>query len=558
MSARNSIETGTIPGPAGLPAGRLAQDAIAGLTLAAIAIPEQMATARLAHFPPETGFLAFVAGTMGFLLFGASRVVSVGADSTVAPIFAAALGLMAVEGSSGYAALAASLAFMVGLIVGISGICRMGWISNLLSTPVMTGFLAGIAVHIVASQLPTLCGLAAGHEGSLASLAHADFAHTNVYDLALGAGVFLITAVAELIDRRWPAALIGVAAATAITIAFALERNGVQVLGSIPPPHPHLLSSWPDADTLIRLAPLSLLIALVVMVQSAATTAAFGSAANQPGDIDRDFLGVGAANLVAGLAGVFPVNASPPRTAVVVEAGGQSKIVGVAAAAAVAALAIFGTGLLRHVPAAALAGILLFIALRIVKFDQAWAVWQQSPPEFLLMIATALAIVVFPVEIGVGIGILFSLLHGMWTTTRAHVITLSRIAGTSIWWPPAPGASLQKSPGVLVLAFQAPLSFLNASAFRRGFRDALAQDPSSPQLVVLEASSIVEIDFTAAHALCEAVKLCQGRGAVFAVARLESIRAQKSFHRFGITEMVGPSRMFRSVQEAVDALAPTS
>jgi MFS superfamily sulfate permease-like transporter len=216
------------------------------------------------------------------------------------------------------------------------------------------------------------------------------------------------------------------------------------------------------------------------------------------------------ANVAAGLAGAFLVNASPPRTAVVAQAGGRSKTAGLVAAAGVAALAIFGSGLLKHVPAATLAGILLFIAIRIIRFDQAWMVWRQSRPEFLLMIATALAIVVFPIEIGVGIGIFLSLLHGMWTMTRAHVITLTRIAGTSIWWPPAPGARFQEADGVLVLAFQAPLSFLNAGAFRRGFAEALAHAPAPLRLVVLEASSIVEVDYTAAHVLCAAVKALSG------------------------------------------------
>ncbi|HTT82596.1 MAG TPA: SulP family inorganic anion transporter [Rhizomicrobium sp.] len=556
MSARNTIERRAAPARTGFAGLWLAQDAIAGLTLAAIAIPEQMATARLAHFPPEAGFLAFLAGTLAFLALGANRIASIGADSTIAPIFAAGLALIATEGSPAYAALAATLAAMVGLLVGICGFGRMGWISNLLSVPVTTGFLAGIAVHIVTSQLPVFCGLPSGQGGSLAELT--GIAHTNAYDLALGTGAFLCAAIAESLDRRWPGALIGVAGATAATIIFALEQHGVQVLGVVASPHPHLPASWPGMNGLVRLAPLALLLALVVMVQSAATTSSFASTPDQPPDIDRDFLGVGAANILAGLCGAFPVNASPPRTAVVAESGAQSRVAGLVAAASVAMLAIFGTGLLKHVPAAALAGVLLFIALRIVKFGLARTVWRQSRPEFLLMIATTLAIVVFPIEIGVGIGILFSLLNGMWTTTRSHVITLSRIAGTSIWWPPMSGTPVQDVPGVLVVAFQAPLSFLNAGAFQRGFRDALAQARFPVGLMVLEASSIVEIDFTAAHVLCAAVELCRENGIVFAVARLESIRAQRSFHRFGITEVVGPSHMFRSVQEAVEALAPSS
>jgi MFS superfamily sulfate permease-like transporter len=555
MNPKTTIDRSAAPNRPNYVGSGLALDVIAGLTLAAIAMPEQMATARLAHFPPEAGFLAFLAGTLGFLLLGQSRVVSVGADSTIAPIFAAGLALIATQASSDYGELAAFLAVMVGLLVGISGLCRMGWVANLLSAPVTAGFLAGIAVHIIVSQLPVLCGLPASHGEGLAGLAQGGFGAVNPYDVAIGASVFLIATVAERLDKRCPGALIGVAAATAATIIFSLERHGVQVLGAVSAPHPHLPLAWPGANAIIRLTPLSFLLALVVMVQSAATTSSFGSEAGGRANVDRDFIGVGAANVIAGLAGAFPVNASPPRTAVVAEAGGRSKAAGLIAAAAIAVLAIFGSGLLKHVPAAALAGILLFIALRIVKFDLALTVWRQSRPEFLLMLATAIAILAFPIEVGVGVGILFSLLHGMWTTTRAQVITLSRIEGTSIWWPPMPGAALQDVPGALVLGFQAPLSFLNASAFRRGFEDALARAPSSLRLVVLEASNIAEIDFTAAHALCAMVQLCREKGAAFAVARLESVRAEKSFDRFGVTKLVDPSHMFRSVQEAVDALA---
>lgn len=547
-----------MPGRTNLASPGFLSEAVAGLTLAAITIPEQMATARLAHFSPEIGFMAFLAATLGFVLFGASRIVTVGADSTIAPIFAASLALLVAAGSPGYASLAAILAIMVGLLVGLAGFCRMGWISNLLSEPVTAGFLAGIAVHITASQLPVLCGVPASHGAALIALAHTDFDHTNLYALGLGVLAFLFTAGAEKFDRRWPGALIGVAVATAATFIFSLDKHGVQLLGSVAAPHLHFALSWPGANALIQLAPLSLLLALIVMVQSAATTGSFALSPDLGRDIDRDFIGVGAANILAGVAGAFPVNASPPRTAVASEAGGQTKATGLVAAVAVATLAIFGSQLLQHIPSAALAGVLLFIALRIVKFDLAVRVWRESKPEFLMMAATTLAILVFPIEIGVGVGILFSLLHGMWTSTRAQVITLNRVAGTSIWWPPTPGTPVEESPGIIVLAFQAPLSFLNAAPFRRGFAAALAAAKAPLHLVVLEASSIVEIDFTAAHILGEAAELCRSKGAMFAVARLESIRAQQSFSRFGVMQTVGPAHFFHSVEEAVTALGPKS
>jgi MFS superfamily sulfate permease-like transporter len=291
------------------------------------------------------------------------------------------------------------------------------------------------------------------------------------------------------------------------------------------------------------------------MVQSAATTRSFPS--DSPPDIDRDFVGVGVANLVSGLVGGFPVNASPPRTSVVAEAGARSKRAGLVAAGAVTLLAIYGSNLLAHVPHAALAGVLLFVALRILQLKVACAVWRESKVEFALILATAFAIVALPIETGVAIGIVLSLLHGMWTTTRARVIELVRVPGTSIWWPPDEDTRAEETAGVLVLAFQAPLSFLNANIFRRGILDALARAQAPVRLVVLEASSIVEIDFTAARVMSEVVSACRDKGARFAIARLESVRAQQSLRRFGIVDLVGSAHIYRSVYEAIEALAPS-
>lgn len=554
MSPRNIIRGTAARTVEALAGPGIAQDIVAGLTLAAIAVPEQMATARLGHFSPEIGFLAFVAGTLGFIALGASKTVSVGADSTITPIFAASLALIAAAGSPAYAALAPVLALMVGTIVTVSGLCRMGWISNLLSVPVTAGFLAGISVHIAASQLPVLCGLPAGAGGTVTRLVNlaGNLGQANLYAVLLGLGVLAITALTERLDAKWPGALIGVGAATLVTLVFSFERNGVTVLGAISPPMPRFPTFWPTMEEISRLAPLSFLVAIVVMVQSAATTRSFPS--DSPPDIDRDFVGVGLANLVSGVASGFPVNASPPRTAVVAEAGARSKRAGLVAAGAVALLAVYGSNLLAHVPHAALAGVLLFVAFRILQLKIASTVWRESKGEFALILATAFAIVALPIETGVAIGILLSLLHGMWTTTRARVIELVRVPGTSIWWPPAEGTRAEETAGVLVLAFQAPLSFLNANIFRRGILDAVARAQAPVRLVVLEAGNIVEIDFTAAHVMSEVVRACRDRGARFAIARLESVRAQQSLRRFGIVDLVGSAHIYRSVYEAVQAI----
>ena len=172
------------------------------------------------------------------------------------------------------------------------------------------------------------------------------------------------------------------------------------------------------------------------------------------------------------------------------------------------------------------------------------------------MLATAAAIVVLPIQFGAAAGILLSLVHGLWTTTRARVIEFERVPGTSIWWPPSREIGGEKVRGVSVIAFQAPLSFLNAHEFRQGVLDRLARADVSLKLVVLEASSVVGIDFTAGEVIREAMHQASAKGIVFAVARLESLRAQETLRRLGLTDELASGRLYRSVQEAIDALAP--
>jgi len=535
----------------------LLRDIAVGLTLAAIAIPEQMANARLAGFTPEIGLYAFVAGSLAFAVLGANRFLSAGADSTIAPIFAGSLVALAATGSPHYATLAAALALAVGLVLIGAGFGRMGWIANLLSEPVTTGFLTGIAIHIAASQLPALLSLPASDGNVLQRLVHlgAYVAGANPWTVALGLGVLAATFATEKLNPRIPGALVGLIAATGAVLAFGLEHRGVAVLGIVPGGLPRLEIPALDAGELLRIAPLSLLIAIVVMVQTSATTRAFTPANEEP-DINRDFIGVGAGSVLAGFVGAFPVNASPPRTAIVSEAHGRSQATGLVAASVILALAVFGPALMRHVPIAALAGILLFVALRITRVSTMRAVFRQSPGEFALIVATIAAITVLPIQTGVAVGIVLSLLHGVYTTTRARVLELARVPGTSIWWPPRKEHDGEKLDDVRVLAFQAPLSFLNAYDFRRGVHAAIAEGPRKPNLVVLEANSIVEIDYTAAQAFAQIIDHCRDVGIVFAVARLESVRAQDALQRFGIMEKLGENRIFHSVDEAIRALAP--
>jgi SulP family sulfate permease len=367
-------------------------------------------------------------------------------------------------------------------------------------------------------------------------------------------GVLAIIAVSERIDARIPGALIGLALASAAVVLLGLESRGVSVLGPVSAAPPALAVPDIPASRLTSLVPLSLIISVVVMVQTAATTRSFPSNLDEPPDVDRDFLGVGVGSLLSGLVGAFPVDASPPRTAVVSETGGRSQLAGLFAAAIVIVLLAFGASLLSRIPNAALGGVLLFVALRIVRFHQIVAIYRQSPGEFLLIVATSAAIIVLPIEQGVGIGIALSLLHGIWSTTRARVLVFERVPGTSIWWPSSPHFPGEREPGIIVAGFQAPLSFLNAYHFRRDILDALQPEAKETRLLVLEATGIIEIDFTAAQILRDLIRSCHADGVDFAVARLESIRAQAAMTRFGIDELLGPDHTFHSVEEAIRAL----
>lgn len=530
-------------------------DLMAGLTLAAIAIPEQMATARLGGFAPQVGFFAFMAGSLGFALLGGNRFLSCGADSTITPIFAGGLAALATAGTPEYQGLAIALALMVGAMMLAGGAFRLGGIANLLSMPVMVGFLAGISVHIIVSQLPGVLGLESPDGPTLDRIGvlASELGRTNPVTLCIGLGVLAVVVISEKISAKIPGALIGLVAATLATIALGLESKGVKVVGMVPGTLPRPTLPVLAPEQWVHLVPLAFVVTVVAMVQTAATTRSFPSDPDQPADVDRDFLGAGAGSVLSGLLGAFPVNASPPRTGIVAETGGQSQLAGLVAALIVLLLLAFGTGLLQHVPDAALGGILLFVALRIIRTKQIVTIYRQSFSEFLLIVATAALIIVLPIEQGAFLGIVLSLLHGIWSTTRARLIEFERVPGTTIWWPAHKHVTGERIAGVAVIGLQAPLSFLNAPAFRSDVTKVLAT--ATPQLLVLEASGMVEIDFTAAQILLDVFKACNAQGVTVALARLESVRAQEAFERFRLFDALPKEHIFLSVDEAVRKLA---
>jgi SulP family sulfate permease len=300
---------------------------------------------------------------------------------------------------------------------------------------------------------------------------------------------------------------------------------------------------------------LAVIITLVVMMQTATVTSSFRNSSEREPDIDRDFVGLGASNLVVAFLGTFPVNASPPRTAVVVEADSRSQLSALAAAVIVLLLALWGRALLFHVPETALASVLLFVAYRIVRVGTIVKIARQAPVECLLILLTATAIITLPIQSGVAIGVGLSLLHGVSMAIQTHPVELRKLPGTTVWWPPEISGKGEVQAGVAVYAFQAPLLFANAEIFKRDMIEMIDSYDPPLSLVVLEASGIADVDFTAAQAFIDILNHCRTANIRFAVARLESARAHAALNRFGVLYAIGPDNLFHSVDEAVHRLA---
>lgn len=532
----------------------LPTDVLAGLTLLAIAVPEQLATSRLAGMPPVTGYYAFAAGTVMFAVFGSNPQMSVGADSTIAPLFAVGIGHLAATSSPRYIELVGMVAVGAGIIVGLVGLLRLGWIAEFLSAPIIAGFLGGVAVIIVVHQLPDLLGIAGGTGGTISRL-HTVALHiggVNQWSLAIGLSVLVLVLVAETLDRRLPAALFGLAASGLMVGALHLRRHGVAVIGSFPHGAPRFGLAGLSWSAIGDVVPLAGVVALVVISQTAATTRAFAQQEHYEVDVSRDFLGVGAGSVVAGLIGSFPVNASPPRTAAVARSRGRSQLAGLLAAVAIIFLIPAG-GLLRDVPVATLAAILLIVAARIFHARQLYAIARFQLVEFALAAVTLVTVALIGVEQGIGVAVALAIIDRTARSARPQLHVLGRIPGTTSWAPLPSVDHPAQVPGVLVVLFATPLWYANADHFRAQVKAALAQADPPPRTMVLDAIGMSDIDFTGSVALREVLDELRSRGIAFGVARAGA-RLRAGLARGGLFDRIGGDRFFDSVGEAVSGL----
>ena len=477
---------------------------LAGVTLLAIAIPEQLATAQLAEVPAFTAMIAFITATLVFFFVGSNPIVSVGADSTIAPLFAVALLRLALPASSQYLALAAATAVVTGLILMTIGFFKLGWLADFLSLPIVAGFMCGIGVIIIVHQLPRVFGVKGGGNSvvqRLDELVHS-LHHVSVWSIVIALGTLAVMVVGERLNPRLPWALGAVVGATILCVAMSLTTHGVQELGSVIAGPPTWRLHWFSMHEWSVVVTTALTLVIVIISQTAATARTSADEIGVADNLSRDFVGVGLANVAVGLVGAFPVNASPPRTTVTCLAGGRTKLVGLVAGIGALVLSPFAS-VAHRIPLAALAGVLLFIAGRLIKIGPLRIVWRTSRTELTLAIVTVLGVVFLGVELGLVIAVGLAILDRTWRSARPKMVELGRRQGTTSW-EPLGQHGVNRVGHILTVLFGADIYFANAGVFRHELHGYLAKRPDTRHLVI-DAAAISNIDYTGLVMLSQVV-----------------------------------------------------
>ena len=523
---------------------------LAGVTLLAIAVPEQLATSRLAGVPAFTAMIAFIAATLVFVVVGSNPIMSVGADSTIAPLFAVVLLRLAPLSSTLYLELVAMTAVVTGVVVLAVGLLRLGWIADFLSLPIVTGFLGGIGVIIIVHQLPSALGVPTGGTSAiqrLSSLSH-QLNHVSGWSLALALGTLAILLIGEKINARVPWALGAITVAIILYVSLSLQHHGVRELGAVTVGLPSWRLHWLSGSQWGVVVTTAMTLVIVILSQTAATSRTSSDELGVESDISRDFVGVGLANVLSGVVGAIPVNASPARTTVSRVAGGKTKLVGLSAA--ILALLLSPLGRYAHtIPLAALAGVLFFIAARLIKIGQLRRIWRTSRLEFLLAMISLLGVILVGVEQGLAIAVGLAILDQTWRSARPRMIELGRRTGTTSW-EPLEETGTEVVDDALVVLFGNAIFFANAGIFRRQLHQLMSKNPNAKHLIV-DAVAIAEIDYTGMTILSQVVGDLTKDKVSVALARVNGKVRQSLEDSFD--ESLRTLKLYPSVDVAVNA-----
>ena len=528
-------------------------DVLAGVTLAALGIPEVLGYAKIAGMPVVTGLYTLLLPMAVFAVLGSSRHLVVAADSATAAILGAALAGLAVAGSPHYVRLAGLAALLAGGMLLLARAAQLGFLANFLSRTVLVGFLTGVGIQVAIGQLPSMLGVTAADRQTLPRLWDTVRALPDVRaaDVAISAGVIVIVLVARMITRRIPGPLIAVILAIGVSRAAHLARHGVAVVGPVPRGLPSLVLpalGWHEAVSLLGVAASMF---VVILAQSAATSRAFAVKYDEEAFSENtDLVGLGAANAAAAFSGTFVVNGSPTKTEVVDNAGGRSQLAQLTTAAVVLVVLVLLTGPLAYLPEAALAAVVFLIAAGLIKVSDMRRILATRRRESIVALLTAAAVVVLGVEYGLVLAVVASIVdHLRHSYSPLNSVLVKSPAGHWRPIPVTPGARTED--GLVIYRFGTSLYFANTPKLVDDVM-ALIGHGSPVRWLVVDCTAIEDIDYTASVVIARLDEQLQQRHVRLALSTVLG-PVQKQLDSYGIGPALGPGCYYGTPTEALDA-----
>jgi high affinity sulfate transporter 1 len=535
----------------------LPRDVVAGLVLTALLVPQGMAYAELAGLPAITGLYTSILCLTAYAVFGRSRILVLGPDSSLGPMIAATiLPLIGAGGDPERAiALASMLALLVGAIIALGGLLKLGFIADLISKPTMIGYMNGLALTILVGQLPKLFGFSVDADGFIPELkgfVNGLFdGETVAAALAIGLLALITIAVLARVLPKIPAVLVAVVLSIAAASFFELQQHGVDLVGTLPQGFPPLTFPGIDLSDMSLLIAGAFGIAIVALADTIATASAFAARTGQEFDGNQEMIGIGAANIGAGLFQGFPVSTSGSRTAVAERAGAKTQVTGLVGAIAIVLMLVFAPGLLRNLPQPTLAAVVITASLSLADLPGVRRLRRQNRDDFLLSTAAFLGVVLLGVLPGIAVAVALSIANVFRRAWRPYQAVLGRVPDEEGYHDLAARPDGKPIPGLVMLRFDAPLFFANATTFRDRIRALAAADPP-PRWIVVAAEPITDVDTTAADMLEELDEEINAKGVSLVFAEMKG-PVRRKIERYGLTRTIDPNHFFPSLEAAVDA-----
>ena len=536
----------------------LPHDLVAGLALTAVLVPVGVAYAVASGLPGICGLYATMAGLLAYALFGPSRILVMGPDSSLAALILAVVLPLSGGDPLRAVALAGMMALVSGALCVVAGVARFGFVTELLSKPIRYGYMNGIALTVIASQLPALFGFGVEAHGLLEEVRQFVLAlqagHTQVVALAIGTGTLLAILLLKR-HPRLPAVLIAVVGATLLVTVLDLAaasgaRAGVPVLGALPQGLPGFALPWISADDIGPVLLGGLAVALISFADTSVLSRTYAARTGSFVDPNQEMVGLGAANLAAGLFQGFPISGSASRTPVAEAAGARTQLTGVVGALAVGAMLLVEPDLLSNLPSAALAAVVIASAIGLIEVADLRRLWRIQRWEFWLSMGCLLGVALLGAIPGIGLAIGVAVIEFLWDGWRPHSAVLGRVDGIKGYHDITRHPEARVVPGLVLFRWDAPLFFANAEWFRQRVLDAVTASPTPVRWLVVGAEPITSVDVTSADVLDQLDQTLREAGIDLCFAEMKDPVKDK-LKRFGLFPRLGEERFFATLGEAV-------